>query len=159
MAVQLIHGEIENLTILSETSGTAGGRSHFSQNTVRTKHIAHFRISGRPVKLDQSGNVNLSDGDKAVCAGPIKKGTMKAYAIRNETTGITRKAPVFVCSLLVTIFLIGGIVLIWTVIGSPIGIFVIGVALFIAGMIPGMMKSNSMLAAHVRRPAAVGRAE
>src|SRR6185436_15151213 len=62
---------------------------------VQTVHSTQFRIGKQPVVV--AGTPNLGDGDDVTLAGMPAIREFRAYAVRNDTTGIEYEAPVGSC--------------------------------------------------------------
>lgn len=108
--MQTLSGKVTRPRHTTEVSGSGDRDS----SSVSTTHIATFRIDNQPVVVRSSSVIQIEDGDEVKVAGEIKKGTLRADAYRNLTTGAEGNRGLWV-------FLVSGIVLI--VIGI---LFVIG---------------------------------
>jgi len=85
--IKVLQGKASHVSRISHTAGTA--------DWVQTVHSTQFRIGKQPVVV--AGTPNLGDGDDVTLAGMPAIREFRAYAVRNDTTGIEYEAPVGSC--------------------------------------------------------------
>lgn len=83
--IQILSGTVSHSRTVSTTSGSIDK----GKGTISTSHTMSFRLDNTPVVF--SGTPSLGDGDRATVAG-LALGEFRAYALRNDSTGLIYRA-------------------------------------------------------------------
>jgi hypothetical protein len=127
--IRVLRGKASRLT----QTATASGGSHGMQ----TVHRASFLVDNRPTTF--FGTCHLRDGDEVTVAGVQLRNEFRAYAMRNDSTGVEYLAPRVGCSASATLFLallilLSGLVLVKATLFGALAfpLILVGVILLIA---------------------------
>jgi mannose/fructose/N-acetylgalactosamine-specific phosphotransferase system component IIC len=105
-----------------------------------------FRVNGRPAVF--SGTPNVSDGDLVTLSGVDTGGDFKAFALRNDSTGVAYPGQTTLVYVAGILFLILGLPFSAILIGIPFALF--GGWLLYAGY--RNQQANSLLQASAPSP-------
>lgn len=83
MAIEVLMGTASHVEHGTEHTLTSDGRSSV------TGHSWTLRIDNHPTVMKFRESVSLGNGDDVTVAGEDKNGMFRAYALRNESTGVT----------------------------------------------------------------------
>ena len=90
------------LTHLQHATATQSGM----QGQITSHEVLSFRVKNHAVGFRSRSGPSISENDLVTVAGWDSKGTLQAYALRNDTTGAVYKSPGVIVLLIGSIFLV-----------------------------------------------------
>ncbi len=81
--IRVLRGRASRLTQTATVNGTS--------DWMQTVHATHFLVGNRPTTFQ--GTCHLAEGDQVTVVGVELRGKFKAYAMRNDSTGVEYPAP------------------------------------------------------------------
>lgn len=86
------------LNNLKTISGKASDIRHStlttgSENNISTYQVAAFDLNGTPVQLKMGESIFISEGEKVVVSGLLRRGVLSGLAYHNQSRHLTARAP------------------------------------------------------------------
>lgn len=118
MALSIISGSVSHVS----SSTTVTGQMYADRGSVRTTHKLFLRVNGKAAVF--SGTPHVADGDVVTLSGIDKGGEFKAFALRNESTGVVYPGQT-------TLVYVGGVL--FLMLGLPFSIVIFGIPFAVFG--------------------------